>query len=62
MFNVHLNRFFKTASRFFSIFSNICFIESRLKVGKILDFSTFLDIATLKCTYVISTFTFKIII
>jgi hypothetical protein len=32
------------------------------KVGEILDFSTFLDIAAFKYTYVLSTFTFKIII
>jgi hypothetical protein len=41
MFNVHLSRFFTTASRCFSIFLGICFIDNRLKV---LDFSTFLDI------------------
>ncbi len=41
MFNVHLNRFFTTSSRFFS---------------------TFLDIVTFKYTYVLSTFTLKVII
>jgi hypothetical protein len=46
----------------FFLFSSICFIESRLKVGEILDFSTFLNIIPLKCTYVHSTFTLKVII
>ncbi len=48
VFNVHLGRLFKIASRFFSTFPSICFIKSRLKVEEILDFSTFLDIAKLK--------------
>jgi len=46
----------------FFLLSEHSFIESKLKVGEILDFSTSLDIATLKYTYVLSTFTLKIII
>jgi hypothetical protein len=37
-------------------------MEIRLKVRKILNFSTLLDIATLKYTYVLLTFTLKVII
>jgi hypothetical protein len=37
-------------------------MESRLKVGEILDFFTFLDIVALKCAYVLSKFTLKVII
>jgi hypothetical protein len=55
MFNVHL-------SRFFFYFLGICFIESRLKVGEILHFFTFLDIVVFKYTYVLSTFILKVII
>jgi len=62
MFNVHLSRFFKIASTFFSTFLSICFIESNLKVGETLDFSTFLDIVKLKCIYVLSNFILKVII
>ncbi len=58
MFNVHLGRFFTTASRFFSTFR----AHVSLKVGEILDFSTFLDIATFKYIYVLSTFILKVII
>jgi len=37
-------------------------MESRLKVGKILNFSTLLDIAIFKYTYVLLIFTLKVII
>jgi hypothetical protein len=62
MFNAHLRRFFTIASRFLKNFLGICFIENRLKVRKILDFSTFVDIFVFKYTYVLSTFTSIIII
>ncbi len=58
MFNVHLSRFFTTANRFF--FTSRAHVS--LKVKEILDFSTFLDIATFKYIYVLSTFILKVII
>jgi len=58
MFNVHLSRFFTTASRFFST----SWAHVSLKVEEILDFSTFLDIVTFKYIYVLSTFILKVII
>jgi len=61
MFNFHLSRFSKLQVHFF-YFQNICFIESKPKVGETLDFSTFLDVAKQKCIYVLSNFIFKVII
>ncbi len=58
IFNVHLSRISKVQVYFF-YFLSICFIESRRKVEEILDFSSFLDIPTPKCIYVLSTFTLK---
>ncbi len=62
MFNAHLSRFFTIASRLFFTFSALVSIKSRLKVGEILDFFTFLDIVVFKYTYVLSTFNSKVII